>query len=120
MDNVAHAEQVVRRRCALGYERFWAPRAPRAAVSLMVSLGSEQAAIPSRTRDLSPTGVFVETTWRPAVGTTTSLRIVWGDDLVEASVSVVRHEAAGIAVRFITPEASFAWVVADILRAAGL
>lgn len=68
-----------------------------------------------RTRDLSVSGVFLETDERPYVGTVREIAVVWGDDTFFCSARVVRHSNDGIGLVFVEPPRPFLDVVTDII-----
>ncbi len=84
-------------------------RAPRAAVELTVRLNvaSPQAAVSSRTVNISRTGVFIATRLPPPVGTVLDLEIVQADGklLFHGRAEVVRHhvdvEPKGVGAKFL-------------------
>ena len=52
------------------------------------------------TRDVSQTGMYVLTKYRPPVDEPIDLYFVWGDDRVECPVTVIRHDHDGVGVSF--------------------
>lgn len=89
-------------------------RARRHAVNLFVGYDFDTPPF-GRTRDLSITGIFVETDDRPDVDATVDIHMVWGDDNVSCQARVVRHDEAGIGLAFIEPNAWFSQCVEEIL-----
>jgi len=91
-------------------------RSQRHAVSLFVGTGNDGSVPFGRARDLSVTGVFLETEARPALESVHEVSLVWGDDTVECGARVIRHTDEGVGLAFIEPDGSFRNVVDDILR----
>lgn len=91
-------------------------RPPRHSVSLFVSAG--EGPVPfGRTRDLSVTGIFVETEQRPAIGVVLNLGFVWGEDALVCAAQVVRHSGDGIGLSFVNPDPYFLRAVSEIIDA---
>jgi hypothetical protein len=92
---------------------FPPPKAPaRHDAPLFTRLGDEPI---GRTRNLSMTGVFLETDVRPPVGSRDDLTIAWGEGVVSCAVRVVRHAADGIGLAFEDPDSAFSQAVQEIL-----
>jgi hypothetical protein len=91
-------------------------RPQRHSVSLFVSSGDEPVPF-GRTRDLSVTGIFVETDKRPQVGGILNIGFVWGEDALVCAARVVRHASDGIGLMFMNPDAFFLRAVSEILDA---
>lgn len=89
-------------------------RAQRHAVNLFVGYDLDTPPF-GRTRDLSASGIFVETDDRPAIGDTVDIHMVWGDDNVSCQAKVARHADEGIGLAFIEPNAWFLQCVEEIL-----
>jgi hypothetical protein len=68
-----------------------------------------------RTRDLSTTGIFLETEGRPPIGTALNIDVAWGDHVQSCRAEVVRHAGNGIALRFIDPEPLFQEALREII-----
>jgi hypothetical protein len=91
-------------------------RPQRHLVSLFVGT-SEQDTVPfGRARDLSVTGIFLETPARPEVGSVRELVFVWGEDTFIVSARIVRHTPDGIGLAFINPDSTFRNVIQEILE----
>lgn len=90
-------------------------RPPRHRVSLFVSAGEEPVPF-GRTRDLSVTGLFVETAERPPVALVVNLGLVWGEDGLVCAARVVRHANDGIGLSFLKPDAYFLRAISEILE----
>lgn len=91
-------------------------RAPRHAVNLFVGYDIDTPPF-GRTRDLSETGIFVETEDRPGIGSVVDIHMVWGDDNVSSQARVVRHDSSGIGLEFLSPNSWFSRCVEEILEA---
>jgi len=79
-------------------------------------VGSDQEPLPfGRTRDLSLSGVFLETSSRPALGELRELTLAWGEDVVECQAKVVRHDHDGIALVFIDADTFFIQAIEEIM-----
>ncbi|HET6345975.1 MAG TPA: PilZ domain-containing protein, partial [Myxococcota bacterium] len=92
---------------------FPPPKAPaRHDVPLFTRLGEVPI---GRTRNLSVTGVFLETEARPPIGSRDDLTIAWGDQVVSCVVRVVRHATDGIGLVFVDPDSAFSQAVQEIL-----
>jgi len=89
-------------------------RQQRQTVSLFVGLGSDEN-VPARTRNLSISGLFLETEERPSVGTVVDLWFVWGDDTHVAKARVIRHANDGVGLTFVEPDHLFLGALAEIL-----
>ncbi|MBI5510774.1 MAG: PilZ domain-containing protein [Deltaproteobacteria bacterium] len=92
-------------------------RAPRHDVTIFITAGDDMLPF-GRTRDLSVSGAFIETTARPDVGSTQEFAIVWGEDTLVCPARIVRHADDGVGVAFLEPEASFKAAVEEILQSA--
>lgn len=78
-------------------------REPRHEVALFV--GSSDGALQfARTRNLSLTGVFVETESRPPVNSVHTVAFVWGEDTHECQARIVRHAEDGLGITFLGPD----------------
>ena len=86
---------------------------PRHKVPLFICLGEMPI---GRTRNLSRTGVFIETAMRPDVGSLHELRLAWDKTTYVCVVRVVRHARDGIGVAFSELDSFFAQAVAEILN----
>jgi hypothetical protein len=82
-------------------------------VSLFVGLAGQEQ--PARTRNVSMSGVFLETAERPTVGTLFDLSFVWGEDTFTSKARVIRHAPDGIGVTFCEPDRPFLEALAEIL-----
>lgn len=89
-------------------------RAPRRRVTVFIGRGEELVPF-GRTRDLSLSGMFLETDARPDVGSVQEVAIVWGDDTCVCKAEVVRHAEDGIGLAFFTPDAAFMNALEEIL-----
>ena len=94
-------------------------RAPRYTVTVFLTAGEEMRPF-GRTRDLSVTGAFVETSDRPPLGEVRELAIVWGEDTLVSSARIARHAADGVGVTFVDPPEAFQKAVSEILQTAPL
>jgi hypothetical protein len=84
-----------------------------------VFIGQGEEMVPfGRTRDLSVSGMFLETEARPEIGSEQKIAIVWGDDTCVCSARVVRHAEDGIGLTFMTPDATFMNAVQEIITSA--
>ena len=90
-------------------------RAPRFNVTIFVTSGQEMLPF-GRTRDLSLSGAFVETTERPPIGDVREFAIVWGDDTLVCSARIARHAQDGVGITFMNPEEFFEKGVEEILH----
>jgi hypothetical protein len=91
------------------------PRLPRYRVSLFVG-SAEQDTVPfGRARNLSGSGIFLETAVRPEIGSTRELVFIWGDDTLTCKAKIVRHAADGIGLTFVDPDAGFLRASQEIL-----
>jgi hypothetical protein len=90
-------------------------RPPRHRVTLFVSAGEEPVPF-GRTRDLSVTGLFVETKERPPIETVVNLGLVWGEDSLVCAARVIRHTGDGIGLSFVKPDAFFLRAISEILE----
>ncbi len=91
--------------------------APRYRVTVFIGQGEEMVPF-GRTRDLSVSGMFLETEARPPIGAEQEIAIVWGDDTCICSVKVVRHADDGVGLTFVTPDATFMNAVREIITSA--
>lgn len=91
------------------------PRPQRHCVNLFVSSGDEMLPF-GRTRDLSVTGIFVETTTRPAIDSIVNIGLVWGDDSLVCAARVARHASEGIGLHFVNPDTFFLRAITEILE----
>ena len=67
------------------------------------------------TRNLSVSGMFLETEDRDPVGTEYTISIVWGDEIYACRARVMRHGSAGLGLMFIDPDASFLRTVQEVI-----
>jgi hypothetical protein len=91
-------------------------RPPRHQVSLFVGSSDADTVPFGRARDLSITGLFLETETRPAIGSTREVVFIWGDDTLSCKAKIVRHAANGVGLEFIDPDALFLQAVKEILE----
>ena len=89
--------------------------APRHVVTVFLTTGVEMRPF-GRTRDLSVSGAFVETSVRPEVGTDHEIAMVWGEDTFVCLARVVRHTEDGIGLNFLNADDTFRIAVEDIIR----
>ena len=87
---------------------------PRRAAALFVSGASGDIPF-CRTRDLSLTGLFLETNARPALGSVHEISLAWGDDLFTCRAKVVRHAADGVGICFVEADSLFNEAVQEIM-----
>lgn len=88
-------------------------RAPRRQdIPLFIRLGETPI---GRTRNLSVTGIFVETKVRPEVGSIHDLWLAWDDSTFSCPVRIVRHAGDGLGLAFIEPDAFFLQAIREIL-----
>lgn len=92
-------------------------RHERHPVSLFVGLGSSGQA-PGRTRNISLSGLFLETTERPPVGAVVDVWFVWGEDTYVGKASVVRHADDGLGLAYVEPDPLFLGALAEIVGVA--
>ncbi|MBC7792114.1 MAG: PilZ domain-containing protein [Clostridia bacterium] len=85
-------------------------------MSLFVAAGDDNPVPFGRTRDLSVTGVFVETLHRPDVEDVVTLGLVWGEDSLICAARVVRHTNEGIGLSFLKPDPFFIRAIVEILH----
>ena len=91
-------------------------RATRHAVNLFVGYDIDTPPF-GRTRDLSSSGIFVETKDRPSIGDMVDIHMVWGDEDVTCQAKVARHADEGIGLAFVEPNAWYLTCVEEILEA---
>jgi hypothetical protein len=92
--------------------------APR--VKVVVFIGQGDDMIPfGRTRDLSVSGMFLETELRPPLDSDQNICLVWGDESLSCVARVVRHAADGIGLSFKDPDAAFVQAVNEIIGTSG-
>lgn len=89
-------------------------REPRHPVSLFVGIG-EDGQPPGRTRNISLSGLFLETDERPEIGSILNLWFVWGEDTFISDARVIRHADDGIGLAFVEPDGLFLGALAEIL-----
>jgi hypothetical protein len=89
-------------------------RYPRQPVSLFVGLGKTNEP-PGRTRNMSMSGLFLETAARPAVESLVDLWFVWGEDTFVGKARVIRHAKDGVGLAFVEPDSLFLSALAEIL-----
>jgi hypothetical protein len=89
-------------------------RHPRQSVSLFVGLGEADQS-PARSRNLSVSGLFLETASRPPVGSIVTLWFVWGEDTFITKAKVIRHDSDGLGLTFVDAESPFLGALAEIL-----
>ena len=89
-------------------------RHPRQPVSLFVGIGGDEH-VPSRTRNMSISGLFLETDKRPDIDALVDLWFVWGDDTFVSKARVVRHATDGLGLTFVEPDGAFLSALAEIL-----
>jgi hypothetical protein len=89
--------------------------APRHRVAVFIGEGEDTVPF-GRSRDLSTSGVFLETDQRPRIGSERQLSVVWGKDTFLCRAKVVRHDSSGIGLAFVNPPPPFLHVVEDIIH----
>jgi len=92
-----------------------AGRHQRHNVSLFVGSAGQDTEPFGHARNLSLSGVFLETAARPAVDSMRELVFIWGDDTLTCSARVVRHAPDGVGLAFIDPEPAFVHLLREIL-----
>lgn len=93
------------------------PRRPtRHPVSLFIGTGDDGGMPFGLARNLSITGVFLETAARPPLDSEHPISVVWGDDTVVCTARVIRYDADGIGLAFVDPDESFCQVIREILE----
>ena len=90
-------------------------RPTRHGVSLFFGCADQDIEPFGRARDLSRTGLFVETQQRPPIGSLRELVLMWGRDTLTCPAKVVRHAADGVGMCFVNPDAAFLVVIEEIL-----
>ena len=90
-------------------------RATRRIVNLFVGQGTTIVPF-GRSRNLSLSGLFLETSSRPAIGDIQNISFVWGDETYLCAARIVRHAGDGIALTFVNPDAGFMYAIQDILK----
>jgi hypothetical protein len=91
-------------------------RKPPARRQAALFVGSEDERLPfARSRDLSMSGVFLETDGRPPVGEQFEISIAWGDNVFSCEARVVRHARDGVGLLFLEPDTFFEQAVEEIL-----
>jgi hypothetical protein len=89
-------------------------RKPRHPISLFVGLAADGDP-PGRTRNISVSGLFLETGKRPPVGSLVDLWFVWGEDTFTGKARVIRHAQDGIGLAFVEPDKLFLDAIAEIV-----
>ena len=80
-------------------------------------VGSDDGTLPfGRTRDLSLTGIFLETGGRPAIGQRYEIGIAWGEGVFGCQAKIVRHAVNGVALTFIDPDTFFLQAIQEIME----
>ena len=92
--------------------------APRYKVTVFIGVGEEMVPF-GRTRDLSRSGMFLETEERPPLDSVQEFSIVWGDDTLVCPSRVVRHADDGIGITFIDPGPGFMSALDEIIEGMG-
>ena len=93
-----------------------AVRAPRHSLNIFVASSDEMAPL-GRTRNVSTSGMFLETQVRPQVGSVQRLSLVWGDDIIECCARIVRHAQDGVGIAFMEADAAFRVLLGEMLAA---
>jgi hypothetical protein len=70
-----------------------------------------------KTRDLSKSGVFVETSLRPELESVLEISLAWRTDVWSCRARVARHAADGLGLVFIEPSPEFLRGVAVVMDA---
>jgi hypothetical protein len=84
--------------------------------SAALFVATSDGALPfARTRDLSATGVFLETGAAPPVGSRVEISIAWGESVQTCLARVVRVDRDGVALEFVDPDTFFLQAVAEIM-----
>ena len=79
-------------------------------------VGANNVAIPfARTRDLSLTGLRLETDASLKPGLVLEISIAWGTDVVSCQASVVRSTEDGVAISFLDPDTFFLQALQEIM-----
>ncbi|MBI5510773.1 MAG: PilZ domain-containing protein [Deltaproteobacteria bacterium] len=100
---------------ASGTERRRPPG--RRVATLFVGMGD--ASVPfACTRDLSLSGLLLETAVRPPLRSQLEISLAWGDDVFSCHAAVVRHTPQGIALAFSDPDAYFLQALQEIMDTA--
>ncbi len=91
-----------------------APVAPRYDVTLFICQGDEMKPF-GRSRNVSVSGLFLETVERPPLGSLLTIALVWGEGTFTCQARVVRHAAEGVGLAFVDADPAFMGAVAEIL-----
>jgi hypothetical protein len=87
-------------------------------VPVTLFIGQADNSVPfGRSRDISTSGVFVETTDRPPIGSMHEIWFVWGDEIYATRASIVRHADDGVALTFEKPDGVFVQALKEITGA---
>jgi hypothetical protein len=70
----------------------------------------------ARSRDLSTTGIFLETENRVPMGSSLDISLAWGESLLSCQARVVRRDDAGIALAFVEPDTFFMQAIDEIME----
>jgi hypothetical protein len=89
-------------------------REPRQKIGLLVGIGGTASAA-ARTRDISLSGLFLETAERPPIGDLIDVWFVWGDDTFTGKAHVIRHADDGIGIAFVEPDNAFLGALAEVM-----
>ncbi len=93
-------------------------RAPRQAITIFVADAAEMRPL-GRTRNLSRSGMLLETDEPLALGVTRELAFVWGEDTYACQARVVRHAEGAAGLAFVDVDPSFGAVLGQILDGEG-
>ncbi|MBI3179332.1 MAG: PilZ domain-containing protein [Deltaproteobacteria bacterium] len=91
------------------------PAAPRYDVTLFICQGEQMTPL-GRSRDVSESGLFLETAQRPTLGSLITIALVWGEGTFTCQARVARHADEGVGLSFVDPDPAFKGAIAEILE----
>jgi hypothetical protein len=84
-------------------------------VPVTLFIGEADKSVPfGKSRDISTSGIFVETTARPPVGSIQVIWFVWGEEVCTSKARIVRHERDGVALTFEGKDPGFEQALKEI------
>lgn len=91
-------------------------RVPAARYDITLFIGQGDEGIPlGHTRNLSLSGIFLETDARPPVDSVQEISLVWGEQTYVCRARIVRHADDGIGLTFLDPDQGFCWALDEII-----
>ena len=82
-------------------------------VTVFIGTGEEFEPF-GKTRDISSSGMYIETKLRPEIGSKHQISFVWGEDSYFCSAEIVRHAEDGVGITYLDADTSFKYAIEEL------